>query len=621
MLTIRRLEVKVALLPLLSGNIAVKRLILIEPTLLVEANKSGKLNLEFEPSEKAVSTVPADERLAAGKTKLSFNKLRIEKGNFTYKDGKSGKTVTLMLDTLNAEASGFNSPVKVKVRGAYRSKPFEVKGTLGPLTALLTHDKTWPLNLTAEALGSTLTINGEIKDPMALRGISVTFSLRGDDLGKVTKLSGASLPLKGPFSISGRALDTGLKAYNISELAVKLGESDLKGSLGVNLAAHPLLVTGDFSSQKLDVRPFLRGNAASVAAKKPAEARKKRDRLFPNDPLPVAALTKIDGSIKIKAEKLLLPRLACSDLNTEMMLREGNLTVMQMKAGIGGGRVTGEGELQLLDRSLNFAGKVKVKDSDLGTMLKELNVTEDLVGHVDSDLNVKGHGATLAELMGSLNGTTTLVMSNGRIKNKYINLLGGDLSSSAFRLLNPVGKKEEYTEFNCLVNRFDIKDGIADCTVLAFDTNRMSVIGEGNIDLRTEKLDISFAPRPKEGLGNKGTGKVSFNLSELAKPFKLSGTLASPSLAVDSTKAAISIGKGIGSYALLGPMGVAAAFLGSSSTEENLCVVAMEALNKGRKISDLQKPKEEKGVVNQTTEGVKEKAKEVGRELKKLFGR
>ena len=80
--------------------------------------------------------------------------------------------------------------------------------------------------------------------------------------------------------------------------------------------------------------------------------------------------------------------------------------------------------------------------------------------------------------MGALEGTRTLVMSNGTIKNRYINAPGSDLCSSAFRLLNPVGKKEEYTKFNCVVNRFDIKDGIAYSTVLVFDTNRMSVIGE-----------------------------------------------------------------------------------------------------------------------------------------------
>lgn len=268
MLTIRRLEVKVALLPLLSGNVAVKRLIFIEPNLLVEANKSGKLNLEFEPSEKAVSAILPDERPAAGKTKLTkltFNKLRIEKGNFTYKDGKSGKTVTLMLDTLNAEASGLNSPVKLKVRGAHRSEPFEVKGTLGPLTALLTHDKTWPLNLTAEAVGTTLAIDGEIKDLRAQRGISVNFSLHGNDLGNLAKISGASLPLKGPFSVSGLALDTGPKAYKVSDLAVKLGESDIKGSVGVSLATNRLSVTGDLSSQKIDLRPFMSRDAAPSA--------------------------------------------------------------------------------------------------------------------------------------------------------------------------------------------------------------------------------------------------------------------------------------------------------------------------------------------------------------------
>ena len=49
---IGRLEVQEAVLPLIDGIIAVKRLILVEPDILIETNSAGKSNLEFKPQKK-----------------------------------------------------------------------------------------------------------------------------------------------------------------------------------------------------------------------------------------------------------------------------------------------------------------------------------------------------------------------------------------------------------------------------------------------------------------------------------------------------------------------------------------------------------------------------------------
>jgi hypothetical protein len=222
--------------------------------------------------------------------------------------------------------------------------------------------------------------------------------------------------------------------------------------------------------------------------------------------------------------------------------------------------------------------------------------------------------------MAGLDGHTSVIMSNGRINNKYVGLLGGDLSSSVFRLLNPAKEKADHTTINCLVSRFDIKKGIADSTALVFDTERMSVVGEGKINLKSEKLDLSLKPMPKEGVGSSGLGKISMSLGELAKPFKLGGTLAEPSLALDPAQAAITLGKAIGGTALFGPVGIAASLVSRGSGDENPCLAAIEAAKKG-----VKKPMKGKGVVEKSTEsvgeGVKGMGEEIGKGLKKLFGK
>ena len=45
---------------------------------------------------------------------------------------------------------------------------------------------------------------------------------------------------------------------------------------------------------------------------------------------------------------------------------------------------------------------------------------------------------------------------------------------------------------------FSVRDGLMHSRALAFDTNDTLVIGEGDISLKQEKLDLLLRPRPKD---------------------------------------------------------------------------------------------------------------------------
>jgi uncharacterized protein involved in outer membrane biogenesis len=257
---------------------------------------------------------------------------------------------------------------------------------------------------------------------------------------------------------------------------------------------------------------------------------------------------------------------------------------------------------------------LRVDQLDVGNMLQDLDIKDLLHGRMDVEVNMKGKGESVASLMAGFNGNTKIIMNNGRINNKYISLLGGNLASGVYRLVNPVKEKTDYTKIKCFVSFFDIKNGLADSTALVLSTDSMNVIGDGEINLDTEKLDFSLKPVPKKGIAG-----VSLSLGELTKPFKLGGTLANPSLDIDPTQTAITIGKAIGGAALFGPVGIAAALVGAKSDEENPCLTAIEKAEK-RVETTREKPPEEKGAVTKAVDGAKETIKGFGRKLKGLFG-
>jgi hypothetical protein len=92
----------------------------------------------------------------------------------------------------------------------------------------------------------------------------------------------------------------------------------------------------------------------------------------------------------------------------------------------------------------------------------------------------------------------------------------------------------------------------------------------------------------------KGVAGLTLSLNELAKPLMLCGTLSDPSVSFDPSKTAVILGKAVGGFVLLGPLGLLGALAGKTS-EPNPCAAALKAAKKGVKESDLRRRDERSG--------------------------
>jgi hypothetical protein len=216
--------------------------------------------------------------------------------------------------------------------------------------------------------------------------------------------------------------------------------------------------------------------------------------------------------------------------------------------------------------------------------------------------------------MAGLNGNIRTAMSNGRAASKYLELLEKYLGSGVLRMLNPFQEKRKYTPINCFVNQIEIKNGLADVKIL-LDTDRTSIFGAGDVNLKTERLDLGIKPTPKKGAG---PANVSVSFRELSQPFRLGGTLARPSLAIDPSRTAVVIGKMAGALAL-GPVGIASFFGDVSLGKKDPCAVAMESAT--QKDQPLDAKKAEGSSKETATGNEKTKEKKSGGFFKRLFGK
>lgn len=334
-------------------------------------------------------------------------------------------------------------------------------------------------------------------------------------------------------------------------------------------------VVAKLSSERFDMRPLLPKRAGLFSKTGGAST-----KVFSKKPMSFAFLREIEAELDLNADRLLLYRFAFDNINLKASLKKERLHVKPVNFRIGRG--TGRGSLFIRDKGKKGAYielNLRSRRIHVGSMLAKLGVETPIDGQVDSEFHLKASGRSVADLMGSLNGSALVVMGKGKLYYKNLGLFGGELMSALFRWMN-AAKKKNYTEVNCGLCEFHIHNGMAGSDWIIVDNPQTTIAGRGKINLKTEEIDFVFDPSPKHGIGIKGVAKFSFSLGELANPMKLGGTLAEPYLTMNPGGTAITIGKAVGGFFIAGPFGLAAALTDFSSTGDNPCLSAMQSMKK-----------------------------------------
>lgn len=572
MAQIKYLQVKVALLPLLRGDVTLKRLILVEPKFVLEVNKSGQTNLDFEAPKEAKPQKSEDKPKDKGQTHFEFEQVEIKDGEIIYKDHQTGKTETLDLSSLKLKEPLFGDGADIDIKGSYNKTPFQVKGNIGLISKALNSKEKWPLKLEAQAVKTTVAVEGSIQDLMTGQGIDLKLNVEGEELAQFEKFTGEPLPVKGPFRFSANVVSPSEKEVQVSDLMVVLGESQIQGTVNLTRAAKRPQIEAKLTSKKLDLRPIMAEKKASGGTQKQTTAAgTKKDKVFPAQPFDLKALQQFDAKISLDVDQIIGLISALDNFHSEINLQNGHLILKPFTADAGGGKFFVTLDLVTQANNARLKTKMTAQKINLGEMLKKMGISDGIEGTLDLDIDLAGQGNSVAALMAGLNGYFTASTGKGKIPARYLDLLGADLASSMMKIMNPFEDKIDRAQINCMVCDFNIKNGMANGDAIIIDDPQKTLISHGTLNLKTEALDFGIDTKPKGGIGTKETGKINISLSKITQPFKLGGTLANPSLGISPARTASILGK-----ALLAPGGIASLFVSSSDGDQNPCLVALK---------------------------------------------
>ena len=608
---VQRMEIEISLLHLLRGLIKIRRAILAGANIHIEVNKQGKLNF-ITDSKRKIEDEKSEEN--ASIPAFSVGNLEITDAHLDFRDSRTGKYYRAKIDKLKISARDFFDPIKLDLDATLNGAPINARGTLGGFNTLTDPAKATSLDFKLESPNMRMNISGSILDIFRAKGFNLKVNVQGNSVSKLYQLFRFQNDRPDvPFSATTKISDPSPKTLLLENLHLTCGNSDLEGTVKVLWGKKKPQIQASLSSNTLDLDELL-----STADKNTPSRARQTQKIFSPHPLNLSFLELFDGRIGLNCECLKLRNLTFQNLRIDARQQYGKLTIHPLKAHFCGGDIVSDLKLRRKKSKLQVLCNTKIAGLSVQRFERAVGCNEIVQGNLNTEMNVYGTGKSVAEIMGRLGGKIVMIMEKGKLNLRYVNLIGKDLASSVLRLISPSEKTRTYTDINCFVTRLDIKNGKAYTTALVCDTGEMTVIGEGLINLKTERVDITLEPTPKKGVAG-----VSLSLNELVKPFRLGGTLAHPRLVLDSTKGAMVIGETLGGVILFGPLGIATALVNTTPDQPSICPLAIKAAKKGIKVSMKKKSKSEAAgsIAKNASRSIKNTIHNIGNFFKRVVKR
>ena len=581
MATVKRVEIRIALLPLLRGNVEVRGLTLIEPDVLLEIGRDGAKNWEFKPRNEKK---PAP---AAGSTQqIDVRKARIEKGTITYRDIKAKRESRVGLEHIALSGSG--SELQLEGIAQFNAVPVEIDAALDHGGHLGKTGATGKSRIVLSAPGIKLTGNGAVPIGGGLDGLDLQVDTEVSNWSTVAKLT-QDAPMKLPVLKAQAFARAKADVLLIDELKATLGRSSATGQLRIGM--------GDKSD--LDARldsPFV----DLVELQGPAQPSKPSPdgRIFSAEPFELAGLRKLSGKADLRIAKLALrDGKTLNGLNAQATFDHGKVVADPV-------RILVEGrELRIrlnADASSGKAGALNLavdgQGIPIGALTAMLNVSgAPEGGPTDLSIRLSGAGNSVRSLIAGANGDVRISIGPGRMKTQAITY-GADVTE-LLNAINPARKADPYTELKCAVIRLPIRQGVARIdNGIAAETSKVHVIGGGVIDFRNETLDLGFRPKAVTGLG--------VGLGGLASLGRLRGSLSDPQVEIDAAGAATAAAN-VGMAIMSGGLSLLGTSLITDSVPDHPCQAALTGVVRQQKAEAKENP----GIIDSVVGG-----------LKRLFG-
>ncbi|MGI9265330.1 MAG: AsmA family protein [Gammaproteobacteria bacterium] len=329
--------------------------------------------------------------------------------------------------------------------------------------------------------------------------------------------------------------------------------ASFSGTAAIDLAANKPAVKVEIEVSSLEVK-------AGADAQEDQVESDAQDLLFSTDQLSYSGLDAVNLVADIRIAEASIGGDALRNMHLVAAITDGALVASPVDLEIGDGSVSGSLELLPVDDQYTLNLTADIENLRLAQLADE-GQDPATVPPLNASLSLTGIGDSFHDIMASSNGRFSGRLDSGQLQLQAVKALFSDFLSSIVRTLNPLAEEQTHTNLECSFYEIEIAEGIAEVQEMVFQSERLTIISSGDIDLGTEEIDLVMRAKTREGLGI-SVGGVSNSF------VKLGGTLKEPSLDVDAAGTVTTAGAAVATGGL---SVLAKSFWDRLSGEVDLC--------------------------------------------------
>jgi len=571
MVQVDRLQVQLKLLPLLKGDVILPRVEVVRPRIYLHRDTSGRANWTFENTHPSNAPARPPPNLPVVRDFL------VEDGQVTLRDEMLHLDLEGRMQAHEKESQDDPRAFRVRGKGTLNRQPFDLQISGGPLINL-EPDHPYPFDLKVNAGDIHIASDGRVLKPFDLGRLRFNVQASGGDLADLYYLTRLALPNTPPFELSA-SIERNVKQIHVTNLAGKVGRSDLTGELNVDASRQRPAVSGDLVSKQLrlaDLVASLGGKPATggtlQSKTSPPRPPKKGARevapanakLFPDARLQVNRVRAMDADVRFRARSIQAGSLPLKEAAFHIELDDGVLTLAPFEFVLPQGDVSGTARIDARAKVPKTRIDIRMKDIQLDQLKgKAPDAKPPLGGVMQARAVLEGRGDSVHDVMAEANGRVSVILPHGEVRAAFAELTGIDVARGIGLLLKG---DEDRAEVRCGVAQFDIKDGTMRADNVVFDTENVRITGRGEVRLGPEELDLAIKGEPKK-----------LRLARLRTPIEIGGHLRKPAIGIDTGKTlkqgAIAAAVGV----VTAPLAAIIAFIDPGLAKDENCAALLSA--------------------------------------------
>ena len=490
-------EASISVLPLLVGRIVLPEVHLEGAEVALERDAEGRRNWILQEEEQKKE-----------KSRFFIKLLTLDDGHLIWDDATTDTRI-------EADLSTDETGVNFAAQGKWKGMPLKTAGHAGQVLSIRDQDTPFPLKGEITIGKTSARLAGTLTGVVGFKGIDLQFErLSGKSMDDLYDIIGLAFPATSPYTVSGRLYRTD-GMWLFENFVGKVGESDLAGTFRVH--------TGKGK------RPFMEGevtakvlNFADLGALVGTDQPREGGGVLPDMPFAPERWESVDADVKIDAGTVKRPKqLPIDKFATRIQLRDRVLRLEPLSFGIAGGRLAGTIRLDGTKEPMRGDVRMRVQNLQLGKMFPTVKQAQGSIGDMNGLIELAGTGDSVGKLLGTSNGKIGVYMDEGKISQFMMELVALQLWDA----MRVKMKGDKEVDIRCAIADFGVKDGVAQTNAFVFDTAIVNIEGSGTLNLKTEEMDFTLKPRPKDR-----------SIGSLRTPLHIRGTFSEPDIGPDMGK-------------------------------------------------------------------------------------